>query len=139
MLKRQLFIAISIALLVTGLITPVKTIGQPTDSSDTARVRSDIEKLNGERGKKVEIRLRDRTKIKGYITAVNHDSFAVSDLTRGTSQTIAYSDVLLAKRSGGGSKKPWIIAAGIAAGAIVTWIVVKPALCDGGAQTRGIC
>ena len=121
------------------LITPVTTIGQPTDSSDTARVRSDIQKLNVERGKKVEIRLRDRTKIKGYITAVDQDSFAVSDLTRGTSRTIGYADVVEAKSAGGGSKKPWIIAAGIAAGAIVTWIVVKPAVCDGGAQTRGIC
>jgi hypothetical protein len=32
-----------------------------------------------------------------------------------------------------------LIVGGIAAGAITTWLIVKPAVCDGGAQTRGVC
>ena len=139
LLKRQLVIAILITLFTTAALFPAPTVGQNIQSSESARVHSEIQKLSAERGKKVEIRLRDKTKIKGYITAVDHDTFAVSDLTAGTSQTISYANVLEARRSGGGSKKPWFIAAGIAAGAIVTWIVVKPAVCDGGAQSRGIC
>ena len=139
LLKRQLVIAILITLFTTAALFPAPTVGQNIQSSESTRVHAEIQKLGAERGKKVEIRLRDKTKIKGYITAVDHDTFAVSDLTAGTSQTISYANVLEARRSGGGSKKPWFIAAGIAAGAIVTWIVVKPAVCDGGAQSRGIC
>jgi len=40
---------------------------------------------------------------------------------------------------GGLSTKSWIIIGGAAAGTIITWLIVKPAFCDGGAQTRGIC
>jgi hypothetical protein len=139
MFKRQLSIAISITLFVTVLITPVTTIGQSTDSSDTARIRSNIERLSTERGKKVDIRLRDNTRIKGYISAVDQDTFTVSEPKLGTAQNISYADVLEAKRSGSGSKKPWFIFAGVAAAVIVTWVIVKPAVCDGGAQSRGIC
>lgn len=27
----------------------------------------------------------------------------------------------------------------VVAGAAITWVIVKPVLCDGGAQTRGPC
>ena len=29
--------------------------------------------------------------------------------------------------------KTWLIVGGIAAGAVTTWLIVKPAVCDGGA------
>ena len=58
----------------------------------------------------------------------------------GMSRSVAYADAAEVKRSGGGlSTKSWAIIGAAAGGAIVTWIIVKPAICDGGAQTRGIC
>jgi hypothetical protein len=32
-----------------------------------------------------------------------------------------------------------VILGSVVGGALVTWAIVKPALCDGGAQTRGPC
>ena len=32
-----------------------------------------------------------------------------------------------------------LIGGAVAGGLIVGWLIVKPALCDGGAQTRGLC
>jgi small nuclear ribonucleoprotein (snRNP)-like protein len=112
-------------------------------SSDTVKAqqnRASIEKLATNREKKVEVTLTDKTKVKGYITAIDANSFTVSDSKSGTGQTINFAEVMTAKRAGGGlSTKTWLIIGGVAAGTIVTWAIVKPAFCDGGAQTRGIC
>ena len=62
------------------------------------------------------------------------------DSEDGSSQTVAYADVEKVKKAGGGfSSRSWIILGAAAVGAVATWMVVKPALCDGGAQTRGPC
>ena len=79
-------------------------------------------------------------KVKGYITAVEPVSFTLKNPKDGKSQSIGYLEVdSVSKASGGVSTKTWLIIGGVAAGAVTTWLVVKPAVCDGGAQTRGIC
>jgi len=88
----------------------------------------------------VEVRFRDKTKVKGYITAVEPVSFTLKDPKSGASQSITYSEVdSVGKASDGVSTKTWLILGGVAAGVVTTWLVVKPAVCDGGAQTRGVC
>lgn len=93
-----------------------------------------------DRDKKVEVKLRNKTKVKGFITSVDQDAFVVSNSSTGSTETIAYADVVDVKKTGGGfSTKSWLILGGVAAGVVTTWLIVKPAVCDGGAQTRGIC
>ena len=111
-----------------------------SDESDqlASKARAEVAKVGT--GKSVEVKLRDNTKVKGHIIETAEDSFTLADSKSATARTIAYSDVAQVKKAGGGgSWKPWGIIAGVAAGAIVTWIIIKPALCDGGAQTRGPC
>ena len=89
---------------------------------------------------KVEVKLRDNTKLKGYVSGVEEDSFTVTDKT-GTPRSVAYTDVAKVSKQGNGwsTRTKAIVGAAVAAGAIITWIIVKPALCDGGAQSRGPC
>ena len=88
----------------------------------------------------VEVKFRDRTKLKGFIDSVVPLSFTLRDPKAGTSQSIAYSEIDTVSKAGGGlSTKTWLILGGVTAGAVTTWLVVKPAVCDGGAQTRGLC
>jgi len=92
------------------------------------------------KGSQVQVKFRDKTKLKGYIDSVDPVSFTLRDSKSGTTQSIAYSEVEnVGKASDGVSTKTWLILGGVAAGAITTFLIVKPALCDGGAQTRGIC
>ena len=89
---------------------------------------------------RVEVKLRDKTKVKGNVSAITPDSFTVTDCKTGTTNTVAYNEVDEVKKAGGGlSTKTWLIIGGAVVGTVVTWIIVKPAFCDGGAQTRGIC
>jgi len=104
-----------------------------------AKVRAEVLKIGVGEQARVEVKLRDNSKLKGYIGETTEDSFTVID-SGGSSQKVAYADVDKVKKAGGGfSARSWIILGAAAAGAVATWIVVKPALCDGGAQTRGPC
>ncbi|MFN2499186.1 MAG: hypothetical protein ABR557_08890 [Pyrinomonadaceae bacterium] len=92
------------------------------------------------RNARVEVKLQDTTKVKGHISAITPDSFTLTNANSGITNTVAYAEVDEVKKAGGGlSTKGWVIIGAAAVGAVVTWIIVKPAFCDGGAQTRGIC
>ena len=125
------------ALMAITLVFPAKA--QTTLDTQIESTRSKVEKLRAGGNSKIEVKLRDKTKIKGYITGVDQDSFIVSDSKTGTTQTLTYAEVSEVKKSGGSSMKPWLILGAVAAGVGITWAIVKPAVCDGGGQTRGIC
>ena len=136
MLKRSF----SVVLL---LIVPVALCGLPVISAQgtvdlkTAKVRSKVESL-GTRAR-VEVKLHDKTKLRGQISGTDSDSFYLDNLAGGNTKVL-YSEVSEIKKEGGGwSTKHWIILGSVAGGLLTTWAIVKPALCDGGAQTRGPC
>ena len=134
MTKKHLAIALS---LIT-VVVPVTVLAQSTP--DVEKVRAAVQILSASKDSQVEVRFRDKTKIKGYIVSVEPVSFTLKDPKDGSSQSITYSEVeSVSKASNGVSTKTWLIVAGVAAGAVTTWLIVKPAVCDGGAQTRGIC
>jgi hypothetical protein len=136
-IKRHL--AVTLSVIITALsFGPATAIAQST--AEIEKVRAKVQTLSVSKDSQVEVKFRDRTKIKGYIESVEPLSFKLRNPKDGTSQSIAYSEVdSVSKASGGISTKTWLILGGVAAGAVTTWLVVKPAVCDGGAQTRGIC
>ncbi len=137
MSKRIFAILISMTVL-AGSFGLQAAFGQTTSSSEAARARAKVESLGN--NTRVEVKLRDNTKVKGNLSAITGDSFTVTDSKTGTTSTLAYTEVDEVKKSGGGmSTKSWLIIGGVAAAVVTTWIIVKPAFCDGGAQTRGIC
>lgn len=138
MIKKYLAIALSV------IITPL-SFGLPATASaqstvDIEKIRTKVRTLSVSKDSQVQVKFRDRTKVKGFIASVEPVSFTLKDPKDGTSQSIAYSEVdSISKADGGISTKTWLILGGVAAGAVTTWLIVKPAVCDGGAQTRGIC
>ena len=110
------------------------------DNPRAAKVRVDVSKLGVGEKARAEFMLRDNSKLKGYIGEANEDSFTVVDSKNGFNKRIAYANVQKVNKAGSGfSTRSWIILGAAVAGAVATWIIVKPALCDGGAQTRGPC
>jgi hypothetical protein len=79
--------------------------------------------------------------VKGYVSAAGADSFTVINARTGESTVVAYSDVTQVKKRGGGlsTMTKALIGGAAVAGVVIGWQVVKPALCDGGAQSRGPC
>jgi hypothetical protein len=139
-MKRFCALTLMITLLSAGLVLQTAQAQTARHAEFAAKARATAAKIGVGQSAKVEVKLRDQSRIKGYISEVQQDSFTVVERDTGAGRSVAYSDVTEVKRPGGGlSAKSWGIIGAAAAGAIVTWIIVKPALCDGGAQSRGIC
>lgn len=138
MIKTHLALALSVVITLMSFGLPLTAKAQ--SNSEAEKIRSKVHTLSASKGSQVQVKFRDRTKLKGYIDAVEPLSFTLRDPKNGTTQSIAYSEVeSISKASDGVSTKTWLIIGGIAAGSVATWLIVKPAVCDGGAQTRGIC
>ena len=138
MIKTPLAITLSVILTVISLGLPATATAQSTTDSD--KIRAKVQTLAASKDSQVQVKFRDQTKLKGYIDSVDPVSFNLRDPKDGKSQSIAYSEVESVSKAGGGiSTKTWLIVGGVAAGAVTTWLIVKPAICDGGAQTRGVC
>jgi hypothetical protein len=139
LLKRICVLSLSITLIATSFGLQSVWAQKGSDSNFAEKSRAKVEKLGTGRNARVEVRLRDKTRVKGYISGAEQESFTITDRL-GVTRTIAYMDVSEVKKpSSGLSTRSWLIIGAVAAGAIVTWIVAKPAVCDGGAQSRFPC
>lgn len=105
------------------------------DDQAAQKIRIKVAKIGLGPKARVEAKLRDFTKVKGYISAANHDSFTITEQNTGNTRELNYADVAEVKKPGGGfSIRTWAILGGAATAAtIVGFTVLKPVLCDGGA------
>jgi hypothetical protein len=137
-IKTPLVLTLSVILTAMSFGPPLTAKAQST--ADAAKIRAKVQVLAASKDSQVEVKFRDRTKLKGHIGAVEPVSFTLRNPKDGTSQSIAYSEVeSVSKAADGISTKTWLIIGGVAAGVATTWLILKPAVCDGGAQTRGAC
>jgi hypothetical protein len=132
--KRTLSIILSGMLIVTAFgirQAGAQTAGEKPPIIDKTRAK--VERIGIGQDARVEVKLRDNTKLKGYISAADQDTFSVTDRKTGAARTIAYSDAAEVKKHGGGlSTRSWIIIGGVAAAIVIVGLtVVKPVLCDG--------
>ena len=67
------------------------------ESRFAAKVKTAIAQLGTGPGARVEIKLRDKTKLKGYVKATNDDSFAVVDDKTSNATEIPYPQVKTVK------------------------------------------
>lgn len=134
-MRRMLSIILTGLLLTVAAVVPVgaKEVGDPTAAAEKARAT--VRKIGVGEKSRVEVKLRDNTKLKGYVSAADEDSFDVTDTKTGVTRTVAYAEAAQVKKPGGGlSPRSWAIIGGAAAAAIiVTKVVIYPVLCDGGA------
>ena len=136
--KRIHTIMLSGLLMLTASTLPTTHAQAGPDARLTEQARAQVENLGVGRDARAEIKLRDETKLKGYVSATGGDSFTLMDAKTGASRTVAYADVAQVKKRGGGgggiSTRTWaIIGAAAVAAVIVGVTVIKPVLCDGGA------
>ena len=92
----------------------------------TGKVRQGIEKIGSGRDAHVEVKLRDKTKLKGYVSEINEDGFVVTDFKTGAASPVAYADVAQVKGNNLSTGAKIAIGAGIIVGLVVliSWLVV---------------
>lgn len=92
------------------------------DARLAGKVKAGIEKLGSGRDTRVELKLRDKTRLKGYVSEISENGFVVTDLKTGASNNVAYADVKQIK--GNNMSTGAKIAIGIAIGAGVTILIL---------------
>jgi hypothetical protein len=61
------------------------------------KVKSGIEKLGSGPDTRIEVKLRDKTRLKGYISEIGETEFVVTDAKTGASNKVAYANVAQVK------------------------------------------
>lgn len=131
MLKRTFAVILS-TLLVT-LSSGFQSARAQAVGGAADKARAGVERAGTGPKARVEVRLRDNTKLKGYVSEADADSFTVTDSKTGAARAVAYSDVAQLKRQGGGLSPTTkaVIWGGVAAGVAITLYAVRGAFCDG--------
>ena len=113
------------------LIHDVARANQSDAASD--KVKAAVAKRGTGPKAKVTVKLKDKTKLKGYISNASGDSFTLSDSKTGQVRTLAYSDVAEVKKQGGLSLAAKIgIGVGIGVGALALLFVIGCAVNNDG-------
>lgn len=102
MLKRLFSIGLVILLFHAGnslLVSDIVKAGQGDAASEKAK--ADVAKRGTGPKAKVNVKLKDKTKLKGYINQTGSDSFTLADSETGQMRTLAYAEVSEVKKSGG--------------------------------------
>ena len=76
---------------------PTSTNANPKQGKFAERVKAHIAKLGTGPGARIELRLRDKTKVKGYVNYVDEDHFVVADDQTGITTRMTYAQVIQIK------------------------------------------
>ena len=83
------------------------------------KVKLGIEKLGSGSDTRVEVKLRDKTRLKGYISEISENEFVITDLKTGASNKVAYADVKQVKGNNLSTGAKIAIGVSVAAGLIL--------------------
>lgn len=121
---RQLSLVLSGALLFMLCATPNTFASSKEEKAAelAARVKADIAKLGTGPDARIAVKLRDKTKVAGFISQIGADSFVITDLKNGATTTVPYPSVTQAKGKNLSTGATIAIAVGIAVG--VTLLVI---------------
>lgn len=94
MLKKLLTISLAITLVNLVCVLPAAASGQQDeDARHAAKLKARIAKLDIERDTRVEVKLHDGTKVKGYLSAVGENGFSITNLKTNVATSINYDQV----------------------------------------------
>ena len=93
---------------------------EETNIALAAKVKEEISKLGNGENARIEVKLRDKTKIKGFISETGEDGFVVVNTKTGESTNINYSSV---KQVKGNNLNSGIKIAIIAAVAVAAFLI----------------
>ncbi len=124
MFKRNLTLMLIGALIFSMSAAPMTLAKSKEEKAAefTSKVKTGIAKLGVGPEARIEVKLRDKTKLKGYVSQINGDSFVIADAKTGATTEVPYPNVtsVTGKNLSTGAK----IAIGIGIGVGVTFLVL---------------
>lgn len=125
---KKLFTIIIAVLVIGGVsVRPVAAASKAEEQVRFAgKVKTGVEKLGSGSETRVEVKLRDKTRLKGYISQIGENEFVVTDVKSGASKSVAYADVKQIKGNNLSTGAKIAIGVSVAIGLIllISWLVV---------------
>jgi hypothetical protein len=105
---------------------------QEKEAALAAKVKSRVAKFGAGNDRKIFVKLRDDTKLNGYVRRIEEDAFVVADAKTGAETRVAYGDVRYARGTNLSTGALIAITAGIGVGAtlLVIALVLRAAYND---------
>ncbi len=124
MFKRHLTLMLVGALLFSLCSAPMTMAKSKEEKAAefTSKVKTGIAKLGVGPEARIEVKLRDKTKLKGYVSQINADSFVIADAKTGATTEVPYPNVTSVK--GNNLSTGAKIAIGVAIGVGVTFLIL---------------
>ena len=85
------FVLVVLMLNVVGVSSAYAGSKEEKDARSAARVKESVSKLGTGTDARVEVKLRDKTKLKGYVSQISENSFTVVDEKTGNASEVPYS------------------------------------------------
>jgi hypothetical protein len=124
-------IAVGIAGILISMALGIESIYAGTKAGKEVqleKIRADIYKLGIGKDARVEVKLRDKTKLQGYISEVSENSFTVTDLKTEVSSVVAYPNVRQVKGHNLTTRTKILIGVAIAAGVGIALFYIRTAI-----------
>lgn len=123
MLARSIALALAALLLQTLPLAATASARTRERPADAARVRAAIRGLGVGEAARVELRLADRRTVSGHVVEARDEAFSVADRATGEVVQVPYGDVAAVRGNNLSTGAKIAIGAGIAAAAIVAFIL----------------
>ena len=131
MLKKFLSLALAALLINMVSVSPVYAGSKEEKEALFAeQVKMGVLKLGTGPDARVEVKLRDKTKLKGYISEAGECSFVVVDAKTSVATTVAYPQVKQVKGNNLGTRARIAIGIGLAIGLLLVVALVAGAVSD---------
>ena len=113
---------------VAGMASAHAATKEEKEARFAEKVKTNVLKIGTGEAARVKIKLRDKTKIAGYISAADDEGFTVKDSKTGTTTTIAYTQVKSVQGHNLSTGAKIAIGIGIAAAIIfiILWYTTGP-------------
>ncbi|MBS1787919.1 MAG: hypothetical protein JST85_09370 [Acidobacteria bacterium] len=133
MYKKLISIVLA-ALLIIPFTRPhviAATLDAENETRMAEKVKAGIAKLGVGPEARVKLTLKNKTKLAGYISAIEDERFVVTNLKTNHATNVVYTEVAQMQGNNLTTRTKIIITAAIVAGVIITLYLVRGAFCDG--------
>ena len=97
----------------------------PEEARFAEQLRENIQKLGTGRDARVEVRLRDKTKLKGYVAEASDAGFTVVDLKTGAATHVTYPQVQKVKGNNLSTGAKIAIGLSAVVAVLVIWLIME--------------
>ena len=125
--KKALSILLVIALCGTGLPAAFAVSKEEKEARRVEKIKASINKLGIGKDSRIVVQLRDKRTVAGHISAINDDSFVITEAKTGEPTTIPYPAVTAAK---GNHKALWITLGAVGVGILILWLAFIRPYCN---------